>query len=118
KAIQTRLRYNKQISNPTNNNVSLLVKEKDHKQVQSLLDKLDTWLPGLDDLFIKDCDEIKAKQVWGRFFRHEWWGEQVAKSRMMNSKPYSHLNVKVQVTSDNNKVSYYYDPLGKGIIPK
>lgn len=118
KAMQRRLQYDKDVKNPIND-ITLLVKDKDHKQLQSLIEKLDTWMPGLEDLKVKDCTEIQAKQAWGKFFRHDWWGEQVAKSRkLIAALADSQFNVKITISGRNNRVSYVYDPNGKGIIPK
>ena len=110
--IAERLKYNKEVLNPTDNSVSLIVKEKDKKQIETLEKRLNLWIKKLEPLFDLYCSEEKAVKVWRKFFR------QRLQKNIKEVQEVKFLSVKVVVSDKKGRKSYNYDPDGTEVIQK
>lgn len=73
KAIKDRLMWNKQVWNPTDTSLSLLLKESDKEKLNNLYNRLALYIKKLDPLFDEKCDKSTACAAWNNFFNHEYW---------------------------------------------
>jgi hypothetical protein len=73
KKIVHRLKITKEIDNPTDSSLSLLLKEKDKTKVKNLETRIERILDDLEILFENDCTIKKAKDAWKKVFNHEFW---------------------------------------------
>lgn len=71
--IRDRLKYNKEVFNPTDNSQSLLLVQEDTEKLNNLYNRLDSYIQQLDVLFNQDCTERQAKNAWYTFFNHDYW---------------------------------------------
>ena len=97
-AIRDRLRYNKEVLNPTNSSQSLLLVQEDRDKLDNLYNRLDLYIPKLDILFDSNCTEKQAKDAWYSFFNHDYW------NTSLNESTRSLLN-----TYEYGKNLYEYD---------
>ena len=119
KAIKARLNRNTDVRNPTDLSLSLTSSEKTEKQVRSLQEKLEKWLPELEASLSQNlCTEIQAAKSWSTFFRNEWWAAELKKNE--NSiDALSSSQLKVDVTFKRLKGGRVqrYIPNGRQTIP-
>lgn len=97
-AIRDRLRYNKEVLNPTDSSQSLLLVQEDRDKIDNLYNRLDLYIPKLDILFDSNCTEKQAKDAWYSFFNHDYW------NTSLNESTRSLLN-----TYEYGKNLYEYD---------
>lgn len=97
-AIRDRLRYNKEVLNPTDSSQSLLLVQEDRDKIDNLYNRLDLYIPKLDILFDSNCKEKQAKDAWYSFFNHDYW------NTSLNESTRSLLN-----TYEYGKNLYEYD---------
>ena len=71
-SIKDRLKYNKDVLNPTSNNSLILTKEHENK-IDNLYKRLDTYLEKLNILFDENCTYKNACDAWYNFFNNEFW---------------------------------------------
>ncbi len=120
-SIKERLYWDKDIFNPVDSSLSLIETDKHKKQVEYLEKRLKTWIESLSPLFDEDCDELKAKKIWGKFFKSNWWSEEIKKSDSINFNnqvvPYN-MNVRVFVYTKQGALLGEYDPTGSSTLPK
>lgn len=83
KEVQKRLSSNKEVTNPTDEEQSLLLKQTDKDKVNNLCNRLEEKLGNLEVLFDDNCTEKKAKDAWKEFFNHNFW-ESTASNRALN----------------------------------
>ena len=120
KAILSRLGYNKEVHNPTDQTISLISSEDHHQQIESLKEKLDTCIANLETaLNDTKCDQAKAWKAWGKFFFNDWWSAEVTRS-IANDTRLADSAVKVDVTvyRKPNSLRTKYNPASNQIIPK
>lgn len=123
RAIHSRLRWNKEVQNPTDTSISLLTTEEHRKQITSLEEKIQNTLTTLEDaLKATNCTQEQARKAWGKFYGNDWWSSDLKKSeaRFMNESTAiaSPLDVDVVVFKRANSHRIHYDPNGHQIIPK
>ncbi len=97
-AIRDRLRYNKEVLNPTDSSQSLLLVQEDRDKIDNLYNRLDLYIQKLDILFDSNCTEKQAKDAWYSFFNHDYW------NTSLNESTRSLLN-----TYEYGKNLYEYD---------
>lgn len=88
--IRDRLRYNKEVYNPTDIRQSLLLVQEDRDKLDNLYNRLDTYIAKLDILFDSNCTEKKAKDAWKEFFNHDYWNTNLNESMRSLSNTYSY----------------------------
>ena len=88
-AIRDRLRYNKEVYNPTDSSQSLLLVQEDVDKLNNLYNRLNSYISQLDILFSSDCTEKQAKEAWCNFFNHDFWNTNINES-MRSISEYSY----------------------------
>lgn len=78
--IRDRLATNKEVYNPTDTSLSLLLTAKDHQKVKNLHTRLTTYIEKLSVLFETNCTNDKAYAAWKEFFNHSYWGEIISEN--------------------------------------
>ena len=73
KAIRDRIICNKEVHNPTDASLSLLLRQSDKDKLENLYSRLNTYIGKLDPLFNDECDKSTAYNVWNNFFDHDYW---------------------------------------------
>ena len=73
KALNARLKFNKQVLNPVNSSLELTYKNKFKYEVNRLSKKLNQAEKKLDVLFKHDCSEKEANKAWKWFFNSDFW---------------------------------------------
>lgn len=71
--VRDRLKYNKEVFNPTDTSLSLLLVEKDKIKINNLYSRLNTYIEKLKVLFEDDCTLKKAKDACYDFFNNSYW---------------------------------------------
>lgn len=89
-AIRDRLKYNKEVYNPTDSTQSLLLVQEDRDKLDNLYNRLDTYIAKLDILFDSDCTEKQAKDAWKEFFNHDYWNTNLNESVRNLSTTYNY----------------------------
>lgn len=84
-AIRDRLIDDKEVTNPTDEEQSLKLIQKDDVRLERLQTRLTTYLNKLDVLFDEDCTEKKAIEAWKEFFNHSYWEEQFEQAKETNA---------------------------------
>jgi hypothetical protein len=115
-SIAQRLLSNKEVYNPTEDGVSLLRKDDHHKQIISLQEKIDQWVPALiKTLSNRDCSDLAADNAWEDFFNNTWWtGEQRKKALALSQQ----VPVDVIFFRKSNSIRIKYNPDSDQHIPK
>lgn len=88
--IRDRLRYNKEVYNPTDIRQILLLVQEDRDKLDNLYNRLDTYIAKLDILFDSNCTEKQAKDAWKEFFNHDYWNTNLNESMRSLSNTYSY----------------------------
>lgn len=73
KEVQKRLELNKEVNNPTDTSLSLLLNNKDRTKMDNLCNRLNEKLNKLDILFNNECTKKQAIEAWYEFFNHSYW---------------------------------------------
>lgn len=71
-SIKEKLKYNKDILNPTSNQ-SLILTEEHKNKIENLYNRLSTYLEKLDILFDENCTYKNACDAWYDFFNNKYW---------------------------------------------
>lgn len=134
-AVSNRLSYYKEVYNPTDPAISLLLKEKDRTEVENYGNRLRTYLDKLSPLFESGCTKSKAMDAWHDFFNHDFWkSDNDITKALVESRSFSSLpsfndteqfiedkmsvvdkydaNITCQVTGNgyqSHDISYYYN---------
>lgn len=96
--IRDRLKYNKEVYNPTDSSQSLLLVQEDNDKLENLSNRLNTYISKLNILFDSDCTKEQAKDAWHNFFNHDYWNTQLNESLR-----------RLAITYNYYKNSYEYD---------
>ncbi|MBM7651751.1 cyclic GMP-AMP synthase DncV-like nucleotidyltransferase [Neobacillus cucumis] len=80
KAIRDRLQFNKEVYNPVDASISLLMTNKDVQKVSNLYSRLITYINKLDVLFKDNCTAVQAISAWNDFFNHSYWAAFITES--------------------------------------
>jgi hypothetical protein len=80
KEIRDRLAGNKEVYNPADTSMSLLLNAKDHQKVKNLHTRLTSHIKKLDALFEDGCTNDKAYAAWKEFFKHTYWGDIISET--------------------------------------
>lgn len=124
--IRDRLAGNKDVKNPTDTSLSLIVSESDEKKIENLYNRLYTYINKLSDLTKSNCTEEKAIKAWSSFFNHDYWSNlaesyqnrssYMVKSSIINEGIGKHIPIEVRVlwnreNEDDIEESWFYDPI-------
>lgn len=102
-AVRDRLTINKEVHNPTDEEQSLKLIQKDDVRLDNLEKRLTTYLGKLDILFDKDCTTKQAIEAWKEFFNHSYWEEQLEQAKETNttvSKSYASIESRLYNESE------------------
>ncbi|MBO6252153.1 MAG: nucleotidyltransferase [Bacteroidaceae bacterium] len=72
-SVRDRLRWNKEVNNPTDLTLSLLQTEAHRQRIEVYYNRLDSYLSKLNVLTQADCTREKALSAWADFFNHDYW---------------------------------------------
>ncbi|WP_031517737.1 nucleotide-binding domain-containing protein [Desulfofalx alkaliphila] len=75
KATRDRLKNDKEVKNPVDDSLSLIIKESDKTKVENLYNRLSTYIDKLDILFTDGCTKEQAIEAWNDFFNHSYWSD-------------------------------------------
>lgn len=89
-SIRNRLKYNKEVYNPTDSTQSLLLIQEDRDKLNNLYNRLDMHIAKLNILFDEECTEEQAKDAWKEFFNHDYWNTNLNESNSKESTTYSY----------------------------
>lgn len=84
-AVRDRLTIDKEVNNPTDEEQSLKLIQKDDVRLDRLERRLTTYLGKLDVLFDAGCTSEQAIKAWQEFFSHEYWEKQLEQEKETNS---------------------------------
>lgn len=76
-SVRDRLKWNKEVYNPTDYTLSLLQTEAHRERINVYYNRLDSFIAKLNVLNDADCTREQAISVWGDFFNHKYWTELV-----------------------------------------
>ena|GEM_PF-235928 len=71
--IRDRLAEDKDVLNPKDDSISLIVSDSDRQKMKNLYTRLNNYIGKLSDIVSDDCTEEKAVKVWSSFFNHDYW---------------------------------------------
>lgn len=123
--IRDRLAGNKDVKNPTDTSLSLIVSDSDEKKIENLYNRLYTYINKLSDLTKSDCTEEKAVKAWSSFFNHDYWSDlaesyqnrfsYMVKSAVINEGIEKNIPIEVRVlwhceNEGDIQESWFYDP--------
>lgn len=77
-SVRDRLKWNKEVYNPTDYSLSLLQTETHKNRVLVFYNRLDSFLSKLDVLNQSDCTREKALAAWRDFFNHDYWSNLIS----------------------------------------
>ena len=79
-SVRDRLKWNKEVKNPTDNTLSLLQTEAHRQRITVYYNRLDSYLSRLKVLNETGCTREKAISAWSDFFNHDYWSNLAAEA--------------------------------------
>lgn len=89
KAIRDRLKGDKEVLNPTDEDKSLKLVSKDNAKMDNLYNRLNDKLSKLDVLFDSSCTYNQAIEAWEEFFNHSYWTGQKKEEKVQVENTYA-----------------------------
>lgn len=71
--IRDRLAEDKDVLNPKDDSISLIVSDSDEQKMKNLYNRLNSYIGKLTDIVSDECTEEKAVKAWSSFFNHNYW---------------------------------------------
>lgn len=122
KALNARLKWNKQVLNPVNKSLELTYKNKFKYEVNRFSGKLDQAEKKLDILFKQDCSEKDANKAWKWFFNSDFWVVDDEKLLVNEQRQFSLANhLEITASLHKSKLGFRLNsniPNGKMKLPK
>lgn len=122
KALNARLKWNKQVLNPVNNSLELTYKNKFKYEVNRLSAKLNQAEKKLEVLFKQDCSEKDANKAWKWFFNSDFWVADEEKLHVNEQRQFSLANhLELSASLHKSKQGFRLNsniPNGKMKLPK
>lgn len=101
KALKDRLKDDKEVNNPVDESLGLLVTESDTKKINNLYNRLSIYIDKLDILFEEDCTKSQAIEAWNELFNHSYWSRLLTESASNMQKSANSI-----YCEDNTDVNY------------
>lgn len=124
KKILAALNKSREVMNPVDKSISLIITDDHRNQMSSLVDKMVESLDALALLESDKCNKEKSDIAWATFFNNDAWTKSMAKSENATDRAMVAFDLSKVVRVSYSSKSQWgsrmvpYDPDGKGSIPK